>query len=188
MAKNYYWTGLSSATKPTGAQIPPGAQALESDTRNVYDWDGSGWYKTGTAGAAHVNPIPGPQKQARSRSLVAVTATRQKAEWPLGAGITRLTVLVTLHTTATVSAQAEFEAYALLSIDAENDTEADGNIGLSGAPPASSTADAQFIPIPLGVYVDIPLVTPLINGIYGGGRIDVRSVDGTPLNIWIGAN
>lgn len=80
------------------------------------------------------------------------------------------------------------DVYAVLCPDAENDTEADGNLGVSGNPPSSATADAQFVPIPLGEFVKIPLTAALVNGSYGGGRVDVRSVDGTALNIWIGAN
>ena len=142
----------------------------------------------GVNGANWVKPIPGPQTQARSRNLSAVTATRQKAEWPSGSNITRLTVLVTFDSTAAVTAGAEHEAYAVMTIDAASDTEADGNLGTSGNPPSSVTSDAQFIAIPPGVYIDIPLTDALSNGSLSGGRVDVRSVDGTPLNIWIGAN
>lgn len=52
MSKNYYWTGLSSATKPTGAAIPPGALALETDTGNIYEYNGAGgWRQTGAGGS-----------------------------------------------------------------------------------------------------------------------------------------
>lgn len=90
--------------------------------------------------------------------------------------------------TLTLEGEATDDVYAVLSIDAENDAEADGNLGLSGNPPSSASADAQFIPLPLGEFVKIPLTAALVNGSYGGGRVDVRSVDGTALNIWIGAN
>lgn len=139
-------------------------------------------------GPTHVYPRPGTGATNRNRSLVNVTATRQEAHWPAGANIRHLTAFVMLAAGTTLTAGQELDVYALLSIDAENDTEADGNLGITGNPPASSTADAQFIPIPLGRFVEIPLTTALSNGDYGGGRVDVRSVDGTALNIWIGAN
>lgn len=129
----------------------------------------------------------GPSTQARSRALSNVT-TRQKAEWPSGANITHLTVLAMLEEGTTLVAGAELDTYALLTIDAENDDEANGNLGAAGNPPSAAAADAQFIPIPLGRFVEIPLSDALRNGSLGGGRVDVRSVDGTALNIWIGAN
>lgn len=139
-------------------------------------------------GAADVNLTgEGPATQARNRALSNVTM-RQKVEWAAGSNITYLTVLATLEEGTTLVAGSELDVYAVISIDAENDAEADGNLGTTSNPPSSSTADAQFIPIPLGVFVKIPLTTPLVNGSYGGGRIDVRSVDGTSLNIWMGAN
>ena len=142
----------------------------------------------GTGGAAMVHKAgEGPATQSRNRALSNVT-TRQKVEWPAGANITYLTVFAMLEEGTTLVAGAEQDVYAVVSIDAENDTEADGNLGTTSNPPSSATADAQFIPIPLGVFVTIPLTTALVNGTYGGGRVDVRSVDGTALNIWIGAN
>lgn len=278
------YVGLPTDTKPT-VNVITGSEFIDTNG-DIYFYDSGTWRRKQTNGTLHVNPIIGPQTQARSRSLVAVTDIRQKAEWPLNADITRLTILINLpeysvaytgtaaamgttnvisaysrgsfvisgltaetvsvsgmigataavqtaairvldlatgalagagalgngsyklvdlsvrklkftksaateSATVTLSMSLDKEndaVYAVISIDAENDTEADGNLGVSGNPPASSSADAQFISIPVGVYVDIPLVTRLINGAYGGGRIDVRSVDGTPLNAWIGAN
>jgi hypothetical protein len=142
----------------------------------------------GIAGSARVQVAgEGPAAQARNRALSNVTS-RQKVEWPAGSNITYLTVLAMLEEGTTLVAGAEKDVYAVLSLDAENDTEADGNLGTTSNPPSSATADAQFIPIPLGEFVKIPLTDALINGTSGGGRVDVRSVDGTALNIWIGAN
>lgn len=141
------------------------------------------------AGAASVHKAgEGPATQSRNRALSNVNSTRQKVEWPSGANITYLTVFAMLEEGTTLVAGAELDVYAVVSIDAENDAEADGNLGTTSNPPSSAVADAQFYPIPLGVFVTIPLTATLVNGTYGGGRVDVRSVDNTALNIWIGAN
>lgn len=137
--------------------------------------------------ALHVQPRSGTGARDRNRSLVNVT-TRQAVHWPAGADIRNLTVFAMLEEGTTLTAGQELDVYAVLCIDASNDTEADGNLGTTSNPPSSATADANFIPVPLGKFVSIPLTDALVNGLYGGGRVDVRSVDGTALNIWIGAN
>lgn len=55
MSKNYYWSGLSSETMPTGAQVPIGAEAIHTDTGDTFEFDGDDWTPTGTGGASHTN-------------------------------------------------------------------------------------------------------------------------------------
>lgn len=171
----------------------PGATGRQLDPESINavkldQGDGTTRAQGGIGDAGKVQVAgEGPAQQARNRALSNVT-TRQKVEWNTGSNITYLTVLAMLEEGTTLVAGAEKDVYAVLSIDAENDAEADGNLGTTSNPPSSATADAQFIPIPLGEFVKIPLTNALVNGTLGGGRVDVRSVDGTALNIWIGAN
>ena len=146
----------------------------------AYDSTNKQWKNIGLTGdAGHVRPIPGPQLPLKIRQLVNVTA-RQKATWPTGSNITYLIAIVTLEATAAPTAGQEGRQVALLSLGAATDAEADGNIGLSGNPPASATTDGNCIPLPLGITV-IPLTSPLAGEL--GGRVDVRSMDGTALNV-----
>jgi len=53
------FTGAAGDTKPTVAShgiIAGKAEFWETDTDNVYKWDGNSWVQTGTSGAAHVLP------------------------------------------------------------------------------------------------------------------------------------
>lgn len=144
------------------------------------------------ARSKHVDDVlavasPGPHTIARSRNiLLAATGARNKAEWPSGANITYLTVIAT---TIQGTGTTHLDEKVIITIDAANDTEADGNLGATGAvPPASSSADAQFITIPLNVPVSIPLTAALSSGSLGGGRVDARAIGGTAIDLWIGAN
>lgn len=138
-----------------------------------------------TNGAAHVNPLPGPQTLSRNRMQVDVAATDGilTVEWPANSNITYLTFIVVRNTGDTT-----VDAYVAFTIDAENDTEAQANIGTSGALPESLTADAQFVIVPLNVPVSVPLTTALVNGSYSGGRVDFRVIGTGNVDIFIGAN
>lgn len=38
-----YWLGASTDTKPTDASVPVGAYAIETDTEDWFQWDGTTW-------------------------------------------------------------------------------------------------------------------------------------------------
>lgn len=50
MGKDYYWIGLSLASKPSDHAVPVGALAMETDTGDEYQWTNSTWQRISYAG------------------------------------------------------------------------------------------------------------------------------------------
>jgi len=140
-------------------------------------------------GVVAKNPFPGSGLPMRARYLATVT-TREKVEWPAGANITELVVCCWASSGTPVA--PDEDDLGMLAVDASSDASASAMLTATD----SATADAQWYPIPISnptagglIFIRIPLTAPLSQGSLGGGRVDVKSFDGTySLAFWIGAN
>lgn len=186
---DYTVTGTATALGTTGVVSPYSRgtfviSGLATETINLTALIGAGLVETAAIRVIDLatGAVTAASALGNGSYKIADIAAR-KLKFTKSAGVDNATVTLSMQSDDTPD-----DVYAVICVDAENDTEADGRLGTSGNPPSSSTADANFIPIPLGKFVSIPLTDALVNGLYGGGRVDVRSVDGTALNIWIGAN
>lgn len=157
-------------------------QFVEDATGDVYEWRGEtpGMVKVGTAGAKHVNPIPGPGTSGRYRWLQLDNAgTVKSAYWPSGANITDLVFFC--KPVAGTAALAGDE-HCIIAIDAIDAPAAAAMLTQT----ESTASDIGWVPINVGEYVRIPLTTALTQGTLSGGIVYAKTVGGIALDLWIG--
>jgi hypothetical protein len=161
---------------PGDARVAVGGYVGEDGTEEV---------QRGAYGAKNVNPVPGTGGVLHPRYLAAVGSTIETATWPAGSNITELLVFCWPNGTS----PAGNNTIGMLAIDAVSDAAA--AVMLTAT--ESGAVDAGWIPIPINdaevgsspSFVRIPLSAALSQGSLGGGRVDVKSIDGTALNFWI---
>jgi hypothetical protein len=134
-----------------------------------------------TKGAAHINPIPGPGTVSQNRSLSNVTfgAAVEVDFTSSGGNITYLTFIAYYNEAAVLT---EGDPVAIIALGNTTVTNAESAFGTTAGLPHNPTSDANFLVVPLGVPVSVPLTVALANN-----KLHARS-SGEPLDIWIGGN
>jgi hypothetical protein len=157
--------------------VGKGTEFWESDTKAKYRSDGTNWSQFEISGAALVNLSgAGPGGYSRTYFLNNVTG------WEtinLDAGINATYVSVTCLGYG-IAAQVPANIAALVAFDQDNDAARDADLGATGDVAEGLETNGVDV-VPLGQRLPFPLQSALNKGAYSGGRIDIRSLDGSPI-------
>ena len=121
ITKRAIYSGLSTDTKPDS---PAGSEFFETDTQDLYQYDGVQWSQLSSNGSAHVRAV-GAGQLSRNRELIGlVTGVAQDAVWTAGEDVTELTL--TLY--SGIAGSAARDDGVFLVFNAETDLIRDTNM------------------------------------------------------------
>lgn len=126
---------------------------------------------------------PSDAAQLRSRVATALGTSKKLITFPLGSDVKDL-YIIAVRGAGLVGTTPDSRPYAIITFDAANATEADENMGTSGAPPEALTSDSGALILPLDKPMPFPQ-TAAITKIYARNSTNVAE---DLIDLWVGAN